>query len=156
MHDRVDDYGDEEDEEPLGESLPVSEDSGHLRLVRALGGRVVGLSPLPRHRTVDDAEDADQEVPEVEVLNVAGLEGVETFLMDLEPCNARNLFLWFHLMQPSEEDFGLDYINPDPWDAPLTNAQLMHWQKFNDWPSWALMKDIINFSMEFDLWLMDP
>jgi hypothetical protein len=32
----------------------------------------------------------------------------------------------------------------------------MLWAKFNDWPSWALMKDRVEFDMEFDLWLIDP
>jgi len=31
----------------------------------------------------------------------------------------------------------------------------MHWLKFNDWPSWAYMRDAVSFNMEFDI-LLDP
>jgi hypothetical protein len=30
----------------------------------------------------------------------------------------------------------------------------MHWIKFNDWPSYAYMRDAVSFSMEFDILLM--
>jgi predicted ribosomally synthesized peptide with SipW-like signal peptide len=71
----------------------------------------------------------------------------EIYLCDLVPCEPRVLEFWFHLQQPTEEDFGMDYI-------PNDGSQ--HWAKFNDWPSWALMKDLATFNMEFDLWLVDP
>jgi len=76
----------------------------------------------------------------------------EMYLFDLMPCTPRSIYLWFHLPQPSEEDFGLNYI-PNPGQ---TGYDPQEYTKFNDWPSWALMKDKISFDMEFDLWLEDP
>ena len=84
----------------------------------------------------------------------------ELYLFDLMPCEPRTIYLWFHLQQESEEDFGLDLIDDpmeeffpddDDWDA-----KYLHWQKFNDWPSWSMMKDGASFNLEFDLWLVDP
>jgi len=77
---------------------------------------------------------------------------VETYITDLVPCNEIRLDLYFVLMQPSEEDFGRNYI-PNPGEP---GYDLLEYAKWNDWPSWALMKDAIAFSMEFDLWLEDP
>jgi predicted ribosomally synthesized peptide with SipW-like signal peptide len=76
----------------------------------------------------------------------------EIYLFDLEPCVPDQIYLWFHLQQPSEEEFGLNFIPNDgePGYDPMEYA------KFNDWPSWGLMKDRIDFEMEFDLWLEDP
>jgi predicted ribosomally synthesized peptide with SipW-like signal peptide len=76
----------------------------------------------------------------------------EVYLCDLEPCNEQTLYFWIHLQQPAEEDFGMNFIPNDgePGYDPMEYA------KFNDWPSWALMKDAISFDMEFDLWLVDP
>jgi predicted ribosomally synthesized peptide with SipW-like signal peptide len=81
-----------------------------------------------------------------------GLICNEVYLCDLEPCNEQRLYFWIHLQQPSEEDFGLNFIPNDgePGYDPMTHA------KFNDWPSWALMKDATSFDTEFDLWLVDP
>jgi predicted ribosomally synthesized peptide with SipW-like signal peptide len=65
----------------------------------------------------------------------------EIYLFDLMPCEPRTIYLWFHLQQESEEDYDLDIFpadDPDEW-------------KFNDWPSAAMMKDKVVFSMEFDL-----
>jgi hypothetical protein len=31
----------------------------------------------------------------------------------------------------------------------------MHWVKFNDWPSYAVMRDGVTFNMEFDLLLWE-
>ncbi len=76
----------------------------------------------------------------------------EIYLTDLVPCQPQMIFLYFQLQQPSEEDFGLNYIpneGEDGYDA-------MQYAKFNDWPSAALMKDKITFDMEFDLVLWDP
>jgi predicted ribosomally synthesized peptide with SipW-like signal peptide len=75
----------------------------------------------------------------------------EIYLFDLMPCEPRNIYLYFHLQQPSEEDFGLNLI-PNEGEAGYDE---MHWKKFNDWPSWALMKDVVTFDVEFDLWLED-
>jgi predicted ribosomally synthesized peptide with SipW-like signal peptide len=81
----------------------------------------------------------------------------EIYLFDLMPCEPRTIFLWFHLQQEDEEEYGFDYINPDPWDDDYDPAKhKLHWLKFNDWPSWAMMKDGATFNMEFDLWLVDP
>ncbi len=81
-----------------------------------------------------------------------GLECEEYYLFDLEPCNERVIYLWFHLQQDSEEDYGFDFI-PDPGDPGYNE---LYWKKFNDWPSWAMMRDKAQFSMEFDLYLEDP
>ena len=87
----------------------------------------------------------------------------EIYLFDLMPCQPRTIYLWFHLQQESEEDFGYNYIKHpdelgiDPTTDPLEYAAAkLHWQKFNDWPSWAMMRDVATFNMEFDLWLVDP
>ena len=80
------------------------------------------------------------------------LECEELYLFDLTPCNARTIYLWFHLQQESEEDFGLDFI-ADPGDAGYDE---LFWKKFNDWPSWAMMRDKVQFSLEFDLYLEEP
>jgi predicted ribosomally synthesized peptide with SipW-like signal peptide len=87
----------------------------------------------------------------------------EIYLFDLVPCEARTIYLWFHLYQFAEEEFGYNYfLSPDelgidPAVDPLGyEAALMHWIKFNDWPSWAYMRDAVSFSMEFDVLLMDP
>jgi predicted ribosomally synthesized peptide with SipW-like signal peptide len=87
----------------------------------------------------------------------------EIYLFDLMPCEPRTINLWFSLYQFTEEDFGYNFflhpdelgidpeLYPDAW-----RAAYMHWFKFNDWPSYAYMKDAISFSMEFDVLLMDP
>jgi predicted ribosomally synthesized peptide with SipW-like signal peptide len=76
----------------------------------------------------------------------------EIYLFDLWPCQARTIELWFHLYQFSEEDFGFDFI-PDEGEE---GYDFLHNLKFNDWPSWAYMKDAVSFNMEFDVLLMDP
>jgi predicted ribosomally synthesized peptide with SipW-like signal peptide len=87
----------------------------------------------------------------------------EIYLFDLVPCEARTIYLWFHLYQFTEEDFGYNYfLHPDqlgidPATDPIAyDAALMHWIKFNDWPSWAYMRDAVSFSMEFDVLLIPP
>jgi predicted ribosomally synthesized peptide with SipW-like signal peptide len=80
------------------------------------------------------------------------LECEEFYLFDLEPCIERTIYLWFHLQQESEEDFGFDYI-ADPGEPGYNE---LYWIKFNDWPSWSMMRDKIQFSLEFDLLLEDP
>ena len=85
----------------------------------------------------------------------------ELYLFDLMPCQPRTIYLWFSLEQDSEDDFPfLDdlIVHPDVMTGLTTeeyNAALLHWQKFNDWPSWRYMKDRVMFDMEFDLWLTD-
>ena len=87
----------------------------------------------------------------------------EIYLFDLMPCQPRTIYLWFYLLQDSEEDHFLgtpDFIkHPDDLGLqPGTEAYaaaLLHWKKFNDWPSWRYMKDQAVFSIEFDLWLED-
>ena len=86
----------------------------------------------------------------------------EIWLFDLMPCQPRTIYLWFYLLQDSEEDHGLNLIpHPEELDIdPVKNpdayaAALLHWKKFNDWPSWRYMKDKITFDIEFDLWLED-
>jgi predicted ribosomally synthesized peptide with SipW-like signal peptide len=87
----------------------------------------------------------------------------EIYLFDLWPCDAREIELWFHLYQYSEDEFGFHYffhpdeLGIDPAVDPIGyEAALMHWIKFNDWVSYAYMKDAVTFSMEFDVLLMDP
>ena len=77
----------------------------------------------------------------------------EFYLFDLEPCVPRTIHLWFLLIQDDEEEWGYDFI-PNP-DAASPDEVWQHWYKFNDWPSWALMKDKVTFSIEYDLWLDD-
>ena len=91
---------------------------------------------------------------------IGDLSCQEIYLFPLPPCEARTIYLYFKLYQFTEEDFGYNYfLHPDQYDPPLEpgtpayDAALMHWKKFNDWPSWAYMKDAVSFSMEFDLWL---
>ena len=79
------------------------------------------------------------------------------------PCEPRTIYLWFSLYQFAEEDFGHNFfLHPDelgidPIEFPDEYAAAyMHWFKFNDWPSYAYMKDAVSFSMEFDVLLMDP
>lgn len=89
----------------------------------------------------------------IEPVTIGVLEGEEIYLFDLEPCHARTIYLWFRLHQYSEEEFDLNiFPNPDE------GGNEMEWLKFNDWPSAALMKDKLSFSMEFDLvlWASSP
>jgi predicted ribosomally synthesized peptide with SipW-like signal peptide len=76
----------------------------------------------------------------------------EMYICELWPCEPRQLLFFFHLQQEPEETYGLNLI-PNPGEA---GHDPMLWAKFNDWPSWALMKDRVEFDMEFDLWLIDP
>jgi predicted ribosomally synthesized peptide with SipW-like signal peptide len=81
-------------------------------------------------------------------------------LFELEPCEARTIFLYFKLQQFSEEDFGLPNYFPTPEELGLEpgTAEYQYvygrWLFFNDWPSWAYMKDAIMFDIEFDLVLL--
>lgn len=86
----------------------------------------------------------------------------EIYLFDLSPCEPRTIYLWFHLQQFSEDLLGLPDLIVHPNDmipvptGEAYDAALMEWKKFNDWPSWSMMKDRVDFDMEFDLWLVDP
>jgi predicted ribosomally synthesized peptide with SipW-like signal peptide len=87
----------------------------------------------------------------------------EIYLFDLMPCQPKFIFLWFHMQQDTEEMYGYNFIpNPtdDDFPDPVTEpeeyaAALLRYQKFNDWPSWALMKDQVLLDLQFDLWLED-
>ncbi len=86
----------------------------------------------------------------------------EIYLFDLMPCEPRTIYLWFSLYQFTEEDFGFNYfltpeeLGIDPATHPLEyEAAYMHWLKFNDWPSYAYMRDAVSFSMEFDILLTE-
>jgi hypothetical protein len=76
----------------------------------------------------------------------------EQELGELEACVPKEFYLWFHLQQPSEEEHGYNFF-PNPGEPGHDD---MEWLKFNDWPSWALMKDKITFDLQFDLYLIDP
>ena len=98
--------------------------------------------------TIDAAGDLVELIPWT---YMADLECQEFYLFELLPCNARTIYLYFRLHQYTEEEFGLDiFPNVEP-GAPGYGEYL----KFNDWPSAALMKDRLIFSMEFDLVLWD-
>ena len=141
----------------------VCPETGDLKpepeLVAEFGGKV-DCRTVPGVGTIGDTCSMKSSV-EITVTDEAGeiiigpvvigaLEGEEFYLFDLEPCNARTIYLWFSLHQFSEEEFGLN-IFPNPDDG----GDLMEWMKFNDWPSAALMKDMLSFSMEFDLVLWE-
>ena len=86
----------------------------------------------------------------------------EIYLFHLNPCEPRTIYLWFSLYQFTEEDFGANYfltpeeLGIDPATHPNEyEAAYMHWLKFNDWPSWAYMRDAVSFRLEFDI-LLDP
>jgi len=92
----------------------------------------------------------------------------EIYLFDLAPCQPETIYIWFYVKQDREEDWARDYI-PDPYfdtvpdlagnnflaNDPDYAAKLLHWEKFNDWPSNALMKDKVEFDVEFDLVLLE-
>jgi len=100
-------------------------------------------------KVTNDEAGLDMLIPPTLLIDI---ECQEIYLFDLMPCNARTIYLWFHLYQPSEEEYGFDYF-ADPGDAGYDELE---WLKFNDWPSWGYMRDVVSFSMEFDLWLEDP
>jgi len=76
----------------------------------------------------------------------------EIYICDLTPCQQETIYMYFHLIQESEEDYGYDFF-ADPGDAGFDE---LRWKKFNDWPSWAMMRDQVVFSVEFDLLLDVP
>ena len=76
----------------------------------------------------------------------------ELYLFDLKPCEPRTIYLYFHLQQESEEDYDFNYF-PNPGEVGYDEGEYL---KFNDWPSWSMMRDKVTFDLEFDLWLVDP
>jgi predicted ribosomally synthesized peptide with SipW-like signal peptide len=163
-------------------NIPAKEGSGYEdpetgiispepELVAQYGGKVNCVTVDGIGRTGDDCSMRshvymwimlDDTVPEVGVTyteDVCAYQGKmlpaigeEMELFELIPCQPKTIYLWFHLQQEPEELYGLNYF-PNPGE---TGYNEMEWLKFNDWPSWALMKDKIVFDMEFDLWLQDP
>lgn len=141
----------------------VCPETGDLKpepeLVAEFGGKV-DCRQVPGVGTIGDTCSMKSSV-EIMVTDEAGnviigpvvigaLEGEEFYLFDLMPCEPRTIYLWFSLHQFAEEEFGLNiFPNPDE------GGDEMEWMKFNDWPSAALMKDKLSFSMEFDLVLWD-
>jgi len=148
-------YPDPESGDLKPEPELVAEYGGKVDCTEVPGVGVLGdLCTMKSHVEVavtltDIAYDVDTIVGPVKIIE---LEGFEAYLFDLTPCQPRMIYLWFHLVQPSEEDYGYDFF-ADPGDPGFDE---LRWLKFNDWPSWGLMKDLASFSMEFDLWLEDP
>ena len=92
----------------------------------------------------------------------------EMELFELTPCTPRTIYLWFKLEQKREEAYNLDLIPDPPGDLepdiagnnfldsdPDYYEKYLYWQKFNDWVSWAYMKDKATFDMEFDISLLN-
>jgi predicted ribosomally synthesized peptide with SipW-like signal peptide len=71
------------------------------------------------------------------------------YLFELKPCEPKMIYFYFKLDQPTENDYGLNEI-PNEGEAGYNELNSL---MFEDWPSWALMRDKINFNIEFDLWL---
>ena len=85
----------------------------------------------------------------------------EIYICDLNPCDPVTIEMWFHLIQETEEMYGHNFfLSPEELglvpDDPGYDEALLHWTKFNDWPSWAMMRDTVVFNMEFDLLLLPP
>ncbi len=84
----------------------------------------------------------------------------EIYLCDLVPCQPTKIYLYFHLIQETEEMYGYNFFpSPEelgyaPEDPEYYQAWLT-WIKFNDWPSYAVMRDKVVFNIEFDLLLYD-
>jgi hypothetical protein len=86
----------------------------------------------------------------------------EIYLGELNPCEPRMFYMWFRLVQDSEDTFFPDggfFLHPDEIGltpgTPEYHEAWMHWVKFNDWPSYAVMRDGVTFNMEFDLLLWE-
>ena len=79
------------------------------------------------------------------------IECTEFYLFDLEPCVPKDIHMWVWLKQDTEKDWGRNFI-PNPGEVGYDEHQ---YTLFNDWPSWALMKDQVNMTIEFDLTLAD-
>jgi hypothetical protein len=76
----------------------------------------------------------------------------EFYLFDLWPCQPKDIHMWVRILQDDEDDdWGRNFI-PNPDDEGYDPHQ---YKLFNDWPSWALMKDKVNLTIEFDLTLAD-
>jgi predicted ribosomally synthesized peptide with SipW-like signal peptide len=131
----------------------VAEQGGKVdcREVKGIGvlGDTCSMKSHVACKVSNDRAGEDLIIKETKLID---LECQEIPLFDLMPCEPRTIYLWFHLQQPSEEDFDLNYF-PNPGEAGYDELEYL---KFNDWPSWALMRDVVSFSIEFDLWLEDP
>jgi predicted ribosomally synthesized peptide with SipW-like signal peptide len=76
----------------------------------------------------------------------------EIYLFDLPPCTEKSVYVWFFLYQKSEDELiGMADFFPTPTDE----VSAFEHKLFNDWPSWALMKDKATLKIEFDLTLAD-
>ena len=131
------------------------------RTVDGIGEAVGDTCSMKSHVRVwvtDDpalVPDKDVAIPDPRFLidgKMIDVECVESYLFDMMPCNEKTIYLYFHLQQESEEDYGFDYF-ADPGDVGYDELE---WIKFNDWPSWSMMRDKVTFSIEFDLLLVDP
>jgi predicted ribosomally synthesized peptide with SipW-like signal peptide len=116
--------------------------------VGVLGDLCTMKSHVACRVTADEAGE-EEIIGETKLIN---LECQEIYLFDLMPCNGRTIYLWFHLQQPSEEEYDYNFF-PNPGEVGFDELEYL---KFNDWPSWGLMRDVVSFSIEFDLWLEDP
>jgi predicted ribosomally synthesized peptide with SipW-like signal peptide len=131
--------------------------------VEGLGGPLGDTCSMLSAVEVTVTADPDGEVVLIEPTIIGDLYCKEIYLFELWPCQPKTIYLWFSLYQFTEEDFGFNYflspeelgIDPEK-DPEAYRVAYMHWAKFNDWPSYAYMKDAVRFSMEFDLLLMDP
>jgi predicted ribosomally synthesized peptide with SipW-like signal peptide len=140
----------------------VAEQGGKVDCLTVPGVGVQGdTCTMKSHVKCMVTADKEGEKVIIEPTKLINLEGLETYLFDLKPCNARTIYLWFYLVQESEEDYGYNFFK-SPEELGLKEGDpgyaeaLLRWSKFNDWPSWSLMKDMVTFSIEFDLWLEDP
>jgi predicted ribosomally synthesized peptide with SipW-like signal peptide len=86
-----------------------------------------------------------------EELELVKWECNEFYLFDLHPCQPKDIHFWVRIKQDTEDLWGRDFI-PNPDEEGYDPHQ---YKLFNDWPSWALMKDKVNLTIEFDLTLAD-
>ena len=117
------------------------------RMVDGIGEAVGDTCSMASHTTMTVTDEAGNVL--IGPAKLIDLLCQEIPLFELVPCEPRTIYLWFELLQESEEDYGFDYF-ADPGDP---GYDALEWTKFNDWPSWAMMRDVVMFSMEFDLLL---
>jgi predicted ribosomally synthesized peptide with SipW-like signal peptide len=140
-------YGDKKPEPEL-----VAEYGGKVNCTEVPGVGTIGDNCcMSTHVTVavTDSDQMGQGKVYVIADDILKYECQKIYLFDLEPCQPEMIYFWFKLDQPSEEDYMLDLI-PDEGEPGYDK---LHNQMFNDWPSWALMRDMLTFNIEFDLWL---
>jgi len=121
----------------------------NCKTVDGIGEAVGDTCSMKSHIRVKVTDEAGNVL--IRPIKMIDINSQEIYLFDMNPCEPRTINLWFKLDQPSEEDYGFDYF-ADPGDVGYDRLE---WLKFNDWPSWALMRDVLDFSIEFDLWLKD-